>query len=88
MTHIAIQIALALCCAGLVAAFVRLVRGPDLPDRVVALEVIALLLVGVLIVSGIASAEPAMLRAAVVVALVAFVGTVSCARYLERSRSK
>ena len=88
MIQTAIQIALALCCAGLLMAFVRLIRGPGLPDRVVALEVIALLLVGVLIISGIASGEPAMLRAAVVVALVAFVGTVAFARYLERSRSE
>ena len=79
-----IQISLALCCGGLAAAFVRLVRGPSLPDRVVALDLIALLLVGVLVISSIASAEPAMLRAAVVVALLAFLGTVAFARYLER----
>jgi multicomponent Na+:H+ antiporter subunit F len=83
---LAIQIALAFCCAGLAAAFVRLVRGPSLPDRVVALDVIGLLLVGVLVISGIQLAEPAMLRAAVVVALLAFLGTVAFARYLERSQ--
>ena len=82
----AIPIALTLCCAGLVAAFVRLVRGPSLPDRVVALDLVPLLLVGVLVISGIASGEPSMLRAAVVVALLAFLGTVAFARYLERSQ--
>ena len=82
--NLAAEIALTLCCAGLVAAFVRLVRGPGLPDRVVALDLIALLLVGVLVISGIMSAEPATLWAAVVVALLTFIGTVAFARYLER----
>jgi len=69
----------------LALAFARLVRGPSLPDRVVALDLIALLVVGMIATHDIATAQPAFLDAALVVALVAFLSTVAFAHYLGKS---
>lgn len=64
-------------------AFIRLVLGPSLPDRVVALDLIAVLLVGLIAVYAIATREAILLRVAMVVALITFVGTIAFAYYLQ-----
>lgn len=68
----------------LVMAFVRLVRGPSLPDRVVALDLMATIVVGIFSVYALAMDQPVFIDAAIVLALVVFLGTVAFARYTER----
>lgn len=65
-------------------AVYRLMRGPSLADRVVALDLTATLAVGVIAVYSILQNQPMLLRAGIVVALVLFVGTVAFAMYLEK----
>lgn len=65
-------------------AMLRLLKGPSLADRVVALDLIAALAVGTVATYAIYTAQPMLLRAAIVVALVAFVGTVAFATFLEK----
>ncbi|HWO42737.1 MAG TPA: monovalent cation/H+ antiporter complex subunit F [Candidatus Eisenbacteria bacterium] len=77
-------IALAMLTAALLLAFARLARGPSLPDRVVALDLIAILSAGILAVQTIATGQSVFLDAAIVLALIAFLGTIAYARYLER----
>jgi multicomponent Na+:H+ antiporter subunit F len=79
-----ISLVFALLSLSLFLAFFRLVRGPSLPDRVVALDLIAALAVGILGVDSIVMDQPAYLDAAIVLGLIAFLGTVAFARYLER----
>lgn len=67
-------------------AVLRLAIGPTLPDRVVALDVVANLAVGAVAGCAIAFDEPTLLEPALVVAIIAFLGTVAFARYLEGSR--
>lgn len=69
---------------GIVLALVRLVLGPDLPDRVVALDLIATLIICVAAAYSIATDQPTYLDAAMVLALIVFVGTVAFAYYLRR----
>jgi multicomponent Na+:H+ antiporter subunit F len=70
--------------AGLVLAAIRLFRGPTLPDRVVALELIASLFVGVVALAAISSGASVYLDVAIALTLVAFLGATVLARYLER----
>ena len=79
-----IAICLAMLGVSLLLAFVRLVRGPSLPDRVVALDLIAVISVAIVIVLDIQSNIIVFLDAGIVVALVGFVGSIAFARYLER----
>lgn len=67
----------------LLLSVVRLVRGPSLPDRVVAFDLATTLAVGIMAVYAIRSDDAEFLPAAMVLALIAFIGTVAFARYLE-----
>ena len=78
------QIAMAMFILGFALAVVRLLRGPSTPDRVLALEIVTLLTVGVLAVYSVMTNQPALLSVALVPVLVSFLGTVAFARYLEK----
>ena len=65
--------------------FVRLLRGPSLPDRVVAIDLLTALSIGIIAAYAIATEQPAFLDVAIVLALVAFLGTVAFAYYIERT---
>jgi multicomponent Na+:H+ antiporter subunit F len=69
----------------LVAATYRLIVGPSLADRVVALDLITMLLVAFLVVFTLASGMGAYIYAAIALALVGFLVTVAFARYIERA---
>ena len=79
-----INIVLIMLGAAILLTFIRLVRGPTLADRVVALDVMSTQAVGLIAVYDIATREPVFLRVAIVLALVAFLGTVAFAFYLQR----
>jgi multicomponent Na+:H+ antiporter subunit F len=70
---------LALC---IIMAAIRVVVGPSQPDRVIALDVIAINTVGLILVLDIKSENRAYIDAALVIALLSFLGTVSLAKYL------
>jgi multicomponent Na+:H+ antiporter subunit F len=77
-------LAMVMLSAGLVLAVARLLRGPSTPDRVVALDLAGLLAVGMMIVYTVMTREASLLTGALVVGLVAFLGAVAFARYLEK----
>lgn len=70
----------------LVLTFVRLLRGPSLPDRVIALDMLAVLSIGVVAAYAVVTGQPALLDVALLLALLAFLGTVGFAWYIENSR--
>ncbi|MDR5900869.1 MULTISPECIES: monovalent cation/H+ antiporter complex subunit F [Halomonas] len=79
-----ILLSLALMSLALCLAFVRLFRGPTLPDRVVALELFSSILVGIIGVMAIATDVASLLDVAIVMALMAFMAAIGFARFLER----
>lgn len=68
----------------LVLALVRVVRGPTAFDRIVALDLIAALCLGVIVLFAIHFDQPVFVDAALIIALVGFLGTVAFSRFLER----
>jgi multicomponent Na+:H+ antiporter subunit F len=88
MLDIASQVSLLTLGVALVVAFVRLARGPTLPDRVVAMDLIGVLVVGLIVVLAAWTGVRATLDAAVVIALIGFVGTVAYATYVERGHQE
>lgn len=84
MIEVALALSAAMVSIAIVLSFVRLVWGPSLPDRVVALDLIAIEVVAAVAIYEIATEQPVLLDAAIVLALVAFLGTVAFARYVER----
>ncbi len=79
-----VMIALAMVGLAFVLVFVRLVRGPGLPDRVVALDMISYLAIGFVALFTLASRQAVYLDAAIILALIAFLATVAFARYIEQ----
>lgn len=84
MIDVVIWVSFAILSLSLLLSFVRLLLGPTLPDRVVALELMASLTVGFIGVHAIASQRFAFLDVAMVLALTAFLAAVGFARFLEK----
>jgi multicomponent Na+:H+ antiporter subunit F len=80
----ATQVTLLLLTLGLCLSFIRLVIGPDPADRIVALDLISVLIVAILGALTVYSGEKAFLDVAIAYALIAFLGTVALARLRER----
>ena len=78
----------AVCIAGLTLAaalcLVRLVAGPTVPDRIVALDALLLIVVSGIAVGAAATGDGSFLAVLVAVALLGFVGTVTVARFVEQ----
>jgi len=85
---VAIYIVMAMLSVSWFAAFLRLVRGPSLPDRVVALDLTATLVVGVIVVYALATRQAVLLDVAMVMAVVGFLGAVAFAYYVERGATR
>jgi multicomponent Na+:H+ antiporter subunit F len=82
--EIAISVSFAMVVAAAVLALVRLALGPSLPDRVVALDMMTVLIVAFCGLFAIFASVPAFLDVALIVALVGFLATVALARFAER----
>ena len=84
MLEFGTQFALVTMAAAILVAVARLVKGPTLPDRVVAMDLMGVLVVGLIVVLAASTSVRAALDAAIVIALIAFVATVAYATYIER----
>ena len=82
---IALNIASLVLVFSMGLCFVRLYKGPSLPDRVVALDQIGIHVAALVAVYTIQSGRLVFLDAVVVAALLAFLTTIAFARYLEQS---
>ena len=88
MLDIVSHVSLAILGIALVVSFGRLAKGPTLPDRVVAMDLIGILVVGLIVVLAGWTGVRATLDAAVVIALIGFVGTVAYATYVQRGHQE
>ena len=77
-------ITLSILSLAFVMAFIRLVRGPDIADRVVAFDVMTTIGIGFIAVYAVATEQSVFLDVASVVALVAFLATIAFAYYLKK----
>lgn len=81
---IILAVILPLLFAAMLLTFLRLMRGPTLADRVVALDMMGTLGIGIIATFAVGTSQPVLLDVAVVVALILFLGTIAFAYYLER----
>jgi multicomponent Na+:H+ antiporter subunit F len=73
-----------LLAGALVLAFVRLLRGPTLADRIVAFDLIAVASAGIIIVTAITTDQAVLLDAASIWAVIAFLSVIAFAWYIEQ----
>lgn len=62
----------------------RLLRGPDAPDRVLALDTLYVNTGGLVIVLGLRLDSTLLFEAALVIAMLGFIATVALARFIAR----
>ena len=80
----AIGIALAMVSVAIMLCLWRLVLGPSLPDRVLALDTLFINVIAVLVLLGIQIDGDIYFEAAILIAMFGFVGTVAFAKYVLR----
>jgi len=78
------SIALATIGVAVLLALVRLLRGPDLANRVVSLDLLSTLGVGIAAAGAVLTGDDVYLDVALILALITFLGTVAFARYAEQ----
>ncbi|QBQ42333.1 monovalent cation/H+ antiporter complex subunit F [Sphingobacterium psychroaquaticum] len=66
--------------------FIRLFKGPSVVDRVIALDLIITIGIGIITVYSIRSNQKVLLDVAIILALIAFLGTVAFAYYIEKQK--
>ena len=74
---VAVTLAVLLCA-------VRLLRGPTITDRVLALDTLYMNVLALIVLLGIQWNTPLLFEGALLVAMLGFVATVALARYLSR----
>ncbi|MBN2042998.1 MAG: cation:proton antiporter [Candidatus Aenigmarchaeota archaeon] len=62
---------------------IRVLLGPTLPDRVVAMDAISTMIIALMVVSGFSFRETIFVDVAIVYAMLSFVSTLYVSRYIE-----
>jgi multicomponent Na+:H+ antiporter subunit F len=84
LVHIFVMLGFVMVFIAVGLSLWRLMLGPSLPDRVVALDMMTVAIVAFCGLAAIQFADPAFLDVALVLALVGFLATVALARFAER----
>jgi multicomponent K+:H+ antiporter subunit F len=84
MLEFAVSAAFGAIGCAMLLCLLRLVRGPDAADRILALDTLYINAVALLILLGIHHATAVYFEAALLIALMGFVATVALARYAAR----
>lgn len=77
-------IILPLLSVALVIVFIRFLKGPTIVDRIIALDLIVTIGIGIISIYSIINNQPNFLDIALILALIAFLGTVAFTYYLEK----
>ncbi len=84
MLEIVLPIALTMLAVSILLCFLRLLKGPDLPDRILALDTLYINAIALVILLGIHLNSSLYFEAALIIALMGFVGTIALSKYLLR----
>jgi len=84
MLAAALPIAFALVGLALLLSMMRLIKGPDIPDRILALDTLYINSIALLILLGLYLDTLLYFEAALLIAVMGFVGTIALSKYLLR----
>lgn len=68
----------------MVLLFIRFLLGPSIADRVIALDLLITTGIGMIAIYSVITNQPTFLDIAMILALIAFLGTVAFSYYLEK----
>lgn len=75
-----------LLLAALVLAFVRLIKGPSVNDRIAAMDLIASVVMGFILVYSVLVNNAVYFDAAMIISLISFIGTIAISTYLKQKQ--
>jgi multicomponent Na+:H+ antiporter subunit F len=84
MLEVIVQISLLCISIAMVGLLYRVIKGPTIPDRIVALDAIGINLVAVIALVSILLKTNAFLEIILLIGILAFIGTVAFSKYLEK----
>lgn len=82
MLNFAVSTALAMLAVAMGLNLWRLFKGPGVPDRILALDTLTINTIALVMLIGIAASSAAYFEAALVIAMMGFVGTVALCKFL------
>ncbi|WP_304639783.1 K+/H+ antiporter subunit F [Pseudomonas sp.] len=84
MLQTVIIICLGIMSVAVVLNMLRLLKGPDLPDRILALDTLYINAIALIMLLGLFLSSDLFFEAALLIAVMGFVGTVAIAKHLLR----
>lgn len=84
MLNFCLSVAFAAVSVAMLLNLWRLLRGPDATDRILALDTLYINAIGLLVLLGIRQGTFLYFEAALLIAMMGFVGTVALSKYLLR----
>ncbi|MDO9562282.1 MAG: K+/H+ antiporter subunit F [Bradyrhizobium sp.] len=82
MLNFVIPVALAMLAIAMGLNLLRLVKGPSTPDRILALDTLTINTIAVVMLIGITASSAAYFEAALLIAMMGFIGTVALCKFL------
>lgn len=80
--QITLNIAIGMLSLAMLLSIIRFVKGPSLADRIAAMDLISALMIGMIILYTMITHDLMFMNVALILSLVAFLGTMSFAYYL------
>lgn len=84
MLNTVVEVAFAMMSLALLFNVWRVIRGPDLPDRILALDTMYINTIALIVLYGVHEGTEFYFEAALLIAVMGFVGTVAVVKYLLR----
>lgn len=84
--NIVTTISFSMLLLALIIAFIRLYNGPTVNDRITALDLIASIVMGFILVYSVLIRKALYFDIAVIISLVSFIGTIAISTYLKQKR--
>lgn len=84
MANLIYNIAAIIALLAVVISFVRLLKGPSVTDRLVALDAMTIIVISLIVYLAYFLNRIIYLDVAIVYGLISFIGVIAVARYLER----
>ncbi|MEH7181199.1 Na(+)/H(+) antiporter subunit F1 [Neobacillus vireti] len=84
MLELIFRLALLICSISMLGLIYRVIKGPSVPDRVIALDAMGVHLIAITALISIVLDSHAFLEIILLIGILAFIGTVAFAKYLEK----
>ncbi|PLT34016.1 Na(+)/H(+) antiporter subunit F1 [Bacillus sp. V5-8f] len=84
MFTLVLQISLVCVCISMLGLIYRVIKGPSVPDRVVALDAIGINLIAIIALVSMILDTSAFLEAILLLGILSFLGTIAFSKFIEK----